>query len=118
MLIGCDVSQIDDFTIGLLCNNEVNAVHQDILGKQGKPVVIDGDLQIWERELSDGSYALGIFNLSSENQTVDFGKYVKQLEHGSLKSLRDLWRQQDLSTSELSYFIPTHGVKYVKASFK
>ncbi|MBO7466761.1 MAG: putative Ig domain-containing protein [Bacteroidaceae bacterium] len=118
MLIGCDVSQIDDFTIGLLCNNEVNAVHQDILGKQGKPVVIDGDLQIWERELSDGSYALGIFNLGSENQTVDFGKYVKQLEHGSLKSLRDLWRQQDLSTSELSYFIPTHGVKYVKASFK
>ena len=36
MLIGCDLAQIDDFTFNLLCNNEVNAVNQDILGRQAR----------------------------------------------------------------------------------
>ena len=117
MLIGCDVAQIDDFTIGLLCNNEVNAVNQDILGQQAKPEVIDGDIQIWKRPLADGSFAVGIFNVGKEAATVDFAAYFDHLGIGQLKSVRDLWRQKDLSTADVKYFIPTHGVKYVKITY-
>ena len=117
MLIGCDVSQIDDFTINLLCNNEVNAINQDVLGIQAKPEVIDGDVQIWVRPLADGSHAVGIFNVGSDNLKVDFRHYFKALGITSLKSARDLWRQQDLSTSDTNYFIPTHGVKYLKVNY-
>ena len=35
----------------------------------------------------------------------------------SLKAARDLWRQKALSTSDLSYFIPTHGVKLLKIRY-
>ena len=36
---------------------------------------------------------------------------------GSLKAARDLWRQKDLSTSDVNYFIPTHGVKLLKIRY-
>ncbi len=114
MLIGCDIAQMDEFTVSLLCNNEVNAVNQDILGKQAKRDVEDGSIQIWSRPLSDGSYAVGIFNVGKTDAHVDFKKYFPQLGIKSLKSVRDLWRQQDLDTSDVTYFIPTHGVKYLK----
>ena len=114
MLIGCDVSQIDDFTLNLLCNNEVNAVNQDVLGIQAKQDLVDEDIQIWTRPLSDGSRAVGIFNVGTENVKVDFSKYFKALGISGLTSVRDLWRQQDLNPAETTYFIPSHGVKYLK----
>ena len=116
MLIGCDIAQMDEFTVSLLCNHEVNAVNQDILGKQAQRLVLDGDIQIWSRPLSDGSYAVGIFNVGNSDLRVDFKKYFKEMNISSLQSVRDLWRQQDLSTSDVNYFIPTHGVKYLKIS--
>ena len=117
MLIGCDIAQIDDFTINVLCNNEVNALNQDILGKQAQRVVLDGAVQIWARPLSDGAYAVGIFNVGTTDVRVDFKKYYGQMGIGSLKAVRDLWRQKDLSTTDVNYFIPTHGVKYLKIRY-
>lgn len=113
MLIGCDIAQMDEFTVSLLCNNEVNAINQDILGKQASRTVKDGDIQIWMRPLSDGAHAVGIFNVGTKDARVDFKKYYSD----SPKSVRDLWRQQDLSTTDLNYFIPTHGVKFLKVRF-
>jgi hypothetical protein len=117
MLIGCDIAQMDEFTVSLLCNHEVNAVNQDILGKQAQRVVLDGTIQIWSRPLSDGSYAVGIFNVGKSDARVDFKKYFKEMGISNLQSIRDLWRQQDLSTTDVNYFIPTHGVKYLKVKF-
>ena len=34
LLIGCDMTQLDDFTLGLLTNDEVLEVNQDPLGRQ------------------------------------------------------------------------------------
>lgn len=114
MLIGCDVAQMDEFTKRLLCNREVIAVNQDILGKQAEPEVIDGDIQIWKRPLSDGGYAIGIFNLGGKDTNVNLASYLPQLRLSSLKSVRDLWRQKDISATDLNYYLPTHGVKYIK----
>lgn len=117
LLIGCDISQIDDFTFNLLCNNEVIAVDQDILGKQAKQEIVDGEIQIWKRPLYDGSYAVGIFNLGNRFAKVDLGKYFSKLGIEKLKSARDLWRQQDLNTSDTETNIPPHGVKLMKISY-
>lgn len=117
MLIGCDVAQMDDFTLGLLCNNEVNAVNQDMLGKQARREVLDGNIQIWKRPLSDGSYAVGIFNLGDDNANVDFTCYLDRLGISRVDYARDLWRQKDVSTTYMKYFIPTHGVKLLKIKY-
>ena len=117
MLIGCDIAQMDEFTVRLLCNREVNAVNQDILGVQASREVNAGGIQIWRRPLADGSYAIGIFNVGNKDQRVDFSQYFETLGIQQLKSARDLWRQQDLNPEETTYFIPTHGVKYLKVTY-
>jgi hypothetical protein len=72
MLIGCDLSQLDDFTFNLLCNNEVNAVNQDILGHQAHKDVEEDGMQIWSRDLADGGKAVGIFNQRSVGSYPSF----------------------------------------------
>ena len=108
MLIGCDIAQMDDFTIGLLCNNEVNAINQDILGKQADRISKVGDIEVWARPLSDGGQAIGIFNVGSEDLQIDIKKFVPT------GTVRDLWRQKDLTADEFKCTIPTHGCKYIK----
>ena len=108
---------MDDFTVGLLCNNEVNAVNQDILGKQAVRVVEDQDIQVFQRPLADGSYALGVFNVGDEDVNIDLQRYLQQIGAQKLTAVRDLWRQKDLSATDLRYFLPSHGVKYLKVRF-
>ena len=113
MLIGCPIDQMDDFTFNLLCNNEVNAVNQDILGKQAHRDVDEDGIQIWSRPLADGSTAVGIFNLNETSVPVRLdGALAKIGLHAA--TVRDLWRQQDIPTAA-EYQIPSHGVLYVKA---
>lgn len=117
MLIGCDVAQMDEFTVNVLCNNEVLAVNQDIMGAQADRAVLDGDIQIWTRPLSDGTYAIGVFNVGTKDIHVDLAKYFGKLGINKLQSVRDLWRQKDLSTTDTNYFLPSHGVKFIKVKY-
>ena len=116
MLIGCDIAQIDDFTFNLLCNNEVNAVNQDILGHQAHQDVDEDGVQIWSRDLYDGSFAVGIFNLNGESVQIDLKGCLGKIGLDKVKTVRDLWRQKDIPFD--TYFIAPHGVLYVKVTVK
>lgn len=113
MLIGCDVAQMDYFTRQLLCNHEVNAINQDILGHQARPVVVDGCIEIWARELSDGTTAFGIFNRGGGDATVDISIYG-DFYPGDDVVLRNLWVQENVPAGTTSFFVPGHGVKLLK----
>lgn len=115
MLIGCDLSQIDDFTLNLLCNNEVNAVNQDPLGKQATCDVAEDDMQQWSRPLADGSKAVGIFNLGDGTVPMDLAGSLDKMGITGYKTVRDLWRQKDLTMG--TYEVPSHGVMFLKVSF-
>src|SRR5579862_5792364 len=54
LLIGCDMSQLDDFTTSLLTNDEVLAIDQDALGKSALKVADGNNTQVWIKELEDG----------------------------------------------------------------
>ncbi|MBR4534183.1 MAG: putative Ig domain-containing protein [Bacteroidaceae bacterium] len=117
MLIGCDIAQMDEFTVNLLCNNEVNAINQDLLGQQADRVVDNGDIQIWARPLADGTHAIGIFNVGSKDLKVNFADYLQTMGISQLQSARDLWRQKDLNPASLQWTIPTHGCEYIKVRY-
>lgn len=114
LLIGCDISKLDDFTLNLLINDEVIAVDQDILGKQAQQKIKTDDTEIWLKDLEDGSKAIGVFNMSENyaNIQLDFAKIGL---NGSFK-IRDLWRQKDLGVfkNNFSTSIPPHGVTFIK----
>ena len=44
-------------------------------------------------------------------------RYLPQMGAQRLTAVRDLWRQKDLSATDLRYFLPSHGVKYLKVRF-
>ena len=59
----------------------------------------------------------GVFNVGTEDKEVDLSKYFGQLGIKSLKSMRDLWRQKDLATTDTRWTVPTHGCKYIKVKY-
>lgn len=114
LLVGCDISQLDDFTLNLLSNDEVLAVNQDILGIQASPKIQKSTHQVWMKEMEDG-HAIGIFNTSDEDATLS----ISWSELGLSKDkflVRDLWRQKDLGMFEKNFstLVPTHGVVLIK----
>lgn len=116
LLIGCDMSQLDDFTLNLLTNDEVLAIDQDPLGKQARQLIKKDNYQIWVKEMEDGSKAVGIFNLSDEFQNISFAWNEIGMK-GNYK-VRDLWRQKDLGSfgSSFTTKVAPHGVTLIKAS--
>lgn len=114
LLLGNDLTKLDDFTLSLLSNDEVIAVNQDPLGKQATVIHQDGDNGILAKDLSDGTKAAGLFNTGdagSQKITLSWkdlgisGKYI----------VRDLWRQKDLGTfdGEFKADVAQHGVVMV-----
>ena len=130
LLIGCPIEQLDDFTLGLLTNDEIIEVNQDPLGISARLVLEKNGVQVWKKPLSDGSFALGFF------YTEEFGKTPQTYFHwenekpitftvdlnslGLTKNyqLRDVWQQKNLSKikNQITMNIPHHGVKFYKLS--
>ena len=118
LLIGCDMTKFDDFTLNLLENDEVLAIDQDALGKQATCVITDGNLRVYEKELADGGHALGFFNLGATPLELNFNQFTPTGLKGK-QHVRDLWRQQNLpdvdtATGALKMTIPVHGVMLYK----
>jgi len=115
LLIGCDMSQLDDFTLNLLTNDEVLAINQDALAKPAKKVFDKNHLQVWTKELEDGTTAIGIFNQDDKTnkQNIDF----TSIKLSPKVKLRDIWRQKELGIFSNSYaaLLPSHGVILLKA---
>ena len=116
LLIGCDIAQMDDFTFNLLCNNEVNAVNQDILGHQAHKDVDEDGVQMWSRDLYDGGIAVGIFNLNEAPLPVDLAGTLAKVGLEDVAKVRDLWRQKDIPMG--LYHVAPHGVLYLKVTVK
>ena len=118
LLIGCDMTKFDDFTLNLLENDEVLALDQDALGRQATCVVTNGDVRIYQKELEDGGRALGFFNLGSAPASLEFNQ-LTAIGFTGAQHVRDLWRQQNLpdvdaATGVLKMTIPVHGVVLYK----
>jgi len=69
LLIGCDMTQLDDFTASLLCNDEVLEVSQDPSGRQASRVRAEGDIEVWAKELETGRRPSASLTGGSGNQT-------------------------------------------------
>ena len=96
LLIGCDLTKMDDFTLGLLTNNEVLDINQDSYGYQASRHVSTDEEVIYVKPLDDNSVAVGVFNLTTEPRKIGF----RPIDLGLIDEqiVRDVWRQKDLGT--------------------
>ena len=118
MLIGCDMADMDDFTISLLCNNEVIDVNQDPLGFQAACVEGDENYRIYVKPIEDGTIAVGLFNLTEAPSKIGF--VCKMLGILGEQTVRDLWRQKDIAKvpykERWETEVAPHGVVLLKVS--
>ena len=114
LLIGCDMTQLDAFTLNLLENDEVIAIDQDPLGKEATTVAKTEDTRVYAKPLADGSTAVGLFNLGEMANPVTVNWSDLGLK-GKLH-VRDLWRQKDLGKFANSFTatVPRHGVVLIR----
>jgi len=114
LLIGCDLSQLDAFTLNLLTNDDVIAVNQDPLGKQATRVKSNESYEIWIKDLEDGNKALGLFNLTEKPLNVPVN--LKDINLKGRWNMRDLWRQTELGAVERHFEMNVlpHGANLIK----
>ena len=116
LLIGCDMAEMDDFTLNLLCNSEVIDVNQDELGWQGARIYGDKDYATYLKPLADGTVAIAMFNLSSSPKMIGF--IPKSIGVMGSQVIRDLWRQKDIYTcgyqERWETEVAPHGCVFVK----
>jgi len=117
LLLGCDLTNLDDFTLGLLTNDEVLAVDQDPLGRQAGRVRRDGPAEAWAKPMADGSVAVGLFN-RDDAEPREVGVAWGDLGLAGPCTVRDLWRQRDLGTFDRGFAarVLVHGVVLVRVT--
>ena len=118
LLLGCDLTNLDPFTLSLITNNEVIAVDQDPLGCQAVPfwTSVSGNETIYVKPLEDGSIAVGLFNRGEKPAKIGFKPIALGL--WGEKTIRDLWRQKDLGAfaddQRYETTVAPHGVVLLK----
>lgn len=114
LIFSGDITRMDDFTISLLTNDEVIEVDQDPLGHAARRVSMLNDLEVWAKDMEDGSKAVGLFNRSDKPARIS--ACWKDLKLKGSQKIHDLWRQKDLGVFEDQFTseVPSHGVVLIR----
>jgi alpha-galactosidase len=115
LLLGNDLAKMDAFTLNLLENDEVLAIDQDALGKQGTTLQKGDSFLVYAKHLADGSIAVGLFNLGDGGPATITANWP-DLGISGERSVRDLWRQKDLGrfTGSFTMRVAPHSAELVK----
>ncbi|HEX8613857.1 MAG TPA: glycoside hydrolase family 27 protein [Telluria sp.] len=103
LLAGADLRSLDADTLATLTNKEIIALNQDPLGKPAEKVRDDGVLQIYAKELSDGSYAVALLNRGSATADMTLSLRRDMALTWKKYKVRDLWRHQDIGTYDIPF---------------
>ena len=118
LIAGNDLRNMTEETLTILTNKEAIDVDQDALGKQGVKVRDDGDLEVWVKQLADGSRAVVLFNRSKQEATIavsweelGYPAYIKA-------KVRDLWLHKDMGNYKKSYSaaVPPHDAVMIRVT--
>lgn len=109
LLAGNDLTKMTPETVEILSNKEVIALNQDPLFKQGKRVFADGNIEVWEKELSHHQKAFAILNRGEE---AHYTLATSKIKLDAKTKIRDLWQHKNLGKygASRSFSLPKHGI--------
>jgi alpha-galactosidase len=110
-----DLRGMNAATREILTNKEVTAIDQDPLGKQAGRIAKTGELEVWARDLKDGSKAVGLLNCDDKSDCKVKVTW-QQLGIQGKRTVRDLWAHQDLGIFQEKFEakVPSHAVLLLK----
>lgn len=122
LILGNDVRNMSDATRNIIMNKEVIAIDQDPLGVQGWRFITREGVEYWYKPLSDGDWALCVFNRNRDERKVvldwndlatydvisrrDFRPAINRYK------IRDLWQHKDAGFTDkpVTLTVPGHDV--------
>jgi alpha-galactosidase len=115
LMLGMNLPDDDAWTTSLLTNDEVLSIDQDPLGLGARRVSQQNGLEVWAKDLKNGSKAIGLFNRRSTEATVTLNWSESGLNGKQV--LRDLWQHKNLGSFSSAYssLVPAHGVVLLQA---
>ena len=100
LIAGNDVRSMSPETKEILENKEVIAVDQDPLGREGRRISKQGELEVWARPLMDGGRAVILFNRGTADAKISVAwEQLGYPDHLSAE-VRDMWEHKDLGSSK------------------
>ena len=94
LIAGNDLRTMRPEIHDILTNKEVIAVNQDALGREGERVAKKGDLEVWAKQLKDGSRAVILLNRGTTEQQISADWEDIGYPNNVSASVRDLWSAQ------------------------
>jgi len=115
LIAGNDLRDMRPEIHDILANKEVIAVDQDTLGRQGRRVWKNGDLEVWSKQMKDGSRAVILLNRGSAEQEINVNWEDLGYPTHFNADVRDLWQHKYLGkfTGKFSAPVVSHGVVMV-----
>ncbi len=115
LILGVDLTHLDQQDLEYLKNTSVLAVDQDSIA--AKRVVNTGDQQVFAKTELNGDAIVGLFNLGEKAETVSVQASAVGLpEKKGRYSLQNLWTGKTRKTgSTISATVPSHGVVLYRA---
>jgi len=115
LIAGNDLRDMRPEIHDILTNKEVIAVDQDALGREGERAWKNGDLEVWAKQLKDGSRAVVLLNRGGTERNISANWENLGYPNHLSASVRDLWQHKDLGkfTGRFSAAVASHGVVMV-----
>ena len=115
LMAGNDIRSMSPDIRDILTNKEVIAIDQDPLGREGRRVKRADGLEVWGRQLADGSRAVALLNRTGAEAEITVTWPDLGYPHHLAAKVRDLWAKRDLGekTGSFTAAVPGHGVVMV-----
>ena len=110
LMLGMNLPDNDERTIGLITNDEVIAINQDKLGQPARRITKNEDkTEVWIRDLADGDKAVGLFNRGNAPAVVSLPWGTADFT--GVWTARDSWSHTSLGRfdGKLERLVPSHG---------
>ncbi len=101
LLAGNDLPNMKPEVKEILTNKDVIAIDQDKLGKQGRRVYSEGEVDVWERDLAGGAKAIAVLNAGSDRySTHPFHLSLEKVGLHGEQTGTDLWTGKGVTLTE------------------
>jgi alpha-galactosidase len=117
LLAGNDLRTASPEILAILTNAEVIAIDQDAAGKQAARASVNGDQEVWVKDLRDGGKCIGLFNRGAAAADISVKWSDVKIASGNHK-IRDLWAHAAVKGDASGYSakVPSHGVVLIRVA--
>ncbi len=115
LIAGNDLRNMRPEIHDILTNKEVIAVDQDPMGREGERVAKNGDLEVWAKQIKDGSRAVVLLNRGGSEKEITATWEDLEYPNHLTAAVRDLWQHKELGkfTGKFSASVASHSVVMV-----